>query len=122
MFNFCEEFLIAWYCEEVAKARRELASVSCKSVDPLLVAASAIWFRWMSRACSARSLAGKEDGPDAAWNTRALGELWVLGLVVESAMPWSAVAEEALLKTSPRSPVAHCFYAHTKDRKSVVCA
>ena len=35
-------FLIVWYCEEIAEARRALVSVSCKSVVPLLVAALAI--------------------------------------------------------------------------------
>ena len=101
-------FLIAWYCMEVAEARRALASVSCESVVPLLVAASAIWSRWPSRACSARSLAGKENSPDAAWNASASGEVWVPGLAVASVMPWSAVATKALPKTSPRSPVARC--------------
>ena len=66
-------FLIVWYCEEVAEARRALASVSWESVVPLLVAASAIRLRWPSRACSARSLACREDGPDAAWNASVSG-------------------------------------------------
>ena len=35
-------FFIVWYCVEVAEASRALASVSCDSVRPLLVAASAI--------------------------------------------------------------------------------
>ena len=52
-------FLIVWYCVEVAEASRALASVSCKSVVPLLVAASAIRSRCPSRACSARLLAGE---------------------------------------------------------------
>ena len=85
-----------------------MASVICDSVRPLLVAASAIRSRWPSRACSARLLAGEEDGPDAAWNVSLSGEVWVLGIAVASVMPWSAVAAEALPKTSPRSPVAHC--------------
>ena len=101
-------FLIAWYCVEVAEARRALAYVSWESVVPLLVAALAIRSRWLSRACSARSLAGEEDSPDAACNASALGEVWVPGLAVASLMPWSAVAAEALPKTSPRSPVARC--------------
>ena len=93
---------------EVAEANPVLESVSCESVSLLLVAVSAIRSRWLSRAWSARSLAGKEDGPDAAWNTSALGEVWVPGLAMASVMPWSAVAAEALPKTSPRSPVARC--------------
>ena len=68
-------FLIVWYCEEVAEARRSLASVSCEIVVLMLVAASAIRLRWPSRACSARSLVCGEDGPDAAWNASALGEV-----------------------------------------------
>ena len=68
-------FLIAWYCVEVAEARRALASVIWESVVPLLVAESAIRSRWPSRACSARLLAGEEDGPDATWNTSASGEV-----------------------------------------------
>ena len=59
-------FLIVWYCEEVAEARRAFASVSWESVVPLLVAALAIRLRWPSRAWSARSLACGDDGPDAA--------------------------------------------------------
>ena len=101
-------FFIAWYYEEVAEARRVLASVRCKSVVPLLVAASAIRLRWPSRACSARSLAGEEDGPDAAWNERSLVEVWGTGLAVASVMPSSTVVAEALPKISPHSPVARC--------------
>ena len=67
-------FLIVWYCEEVAEARRALALVSWESVVPLLVAASAIRLRWPSRAWSTKSLAW-DDGPDAAWNTSASGEV-----------------------------------------------
>ena len=66
-------FLIVWYCVEIAEASRALASVSCKSVRLLLVVALAIRSRWPLRAWSARLLAGKEDGPDAAWNASALG-------------------------------------------------
>ena len=101
-------FLISWYCVEVAEAIRALASVSCDSVRPLLVAASAIRLKWLSRAWSARSLAGEEDIPEAAWNTSASGEVWVPGLAVASGMPWIAVSAEALPKTSPRSLVACC--------------
>ena len=108
MFNFCEEFLIAWYCVEVAEARRVLASVICESMSLLLVAASAIRSRWPLRAYSARSLAGEEDGTDAVWNASVSGEVWVPGLLVTSVMLWSAVAAEALPKTSPCSPVARC--------------
>ena len=68
-------FFIVWYCEEVAEARRALASVSWESVVPLLVAASAIRLRWPSRTCNARFLVCVEDGPDAAWNASALGEV-----------------------------------------------
>ena len=68
-------FLIVWYCEEVAEARRALASVSWESVVPMLVAALAIRSRWPSRAFSARSLACGEDGPDSAWNASASGEV-----------------------------------------------
>ena len=94
-FISVRSFLIAWYCVEVAEASRVLASVSCDSVRPLLVAASAICLRWPSRDWSARFLAGEEDGPDAAWNASAPGEVWVPGLEVASVIPWSAVAAEA---------------------------
>ena len=70
-------FLIAWYCVEFAKASRVLVSVSCESVVSLLAVASAIQSRWPLRACSARLLAGEEDGPDAAWNASASGEVWL---------------------------------------------
>ena len=106
-FISVRSFFIAWYCVEVAEASRALTSVSCDSVRPLLVAASAIRSRWPSRDWSARLLAGEEDGPDAAWNASALGEVWVPGLAVSLVMPWIAVADEALPKTSPHSPVAH---------------
>ena len=76
---YVRSFLIAWYCVEVAEASRALLYMSCKSVSLLLVAASAIRSRWPSRAWSARSLASKEDGPDAAWNASASREVWVLG-------------------------------------------
>ena len=41
-FMSVRSFFIVWYCVEVAEASRALASVSCNSVRPLLVAASAI--------------------------------------------------------------------------------
>ena len=69
-----KSFLIVWYCEEVAEARRALALVSWESVVPLLVAALAIRSRWPSRAWSAKSLAW-DDGLDAAWNASASGEV-----------------------------------------------
>ena len=50
--DFCisvKSFLIVWYCEEVAEARRALALVSWESVVPLLVAASAIRSRFYRR-------------------------------------------------------------------------
>ena len=86
---------------DVAEASRALASVSFENVRLLLVVASAIRSRWPLRAWSARSLAGKEDGPDAAWNVSASVEVWLPGLAVASVMLWSAVAAEALPKTSP---------------------
>ena len=73
-FISVKSFLMVWYCEEVAEARRALASVSWDSVVPLLVAASAIRLRCPSRAWSAKSLAWV-DGPDAAWNASASGEV-----------------------------------------------
>ena len=104
-------FFIVWYCEEVAEARRALASVSWESVVPLLVATSAIRSRWPSRACSARSLAWGEDGPDAAWNASALAEVWTPDRAVAYMILWSAVAAEALPKTSPRSLVDRCSHS-----------
>ena len=41
-FMSVRSFLIAWYCVEVVEASRALVSMSCDSVRPLLVAASAI--------------------------------------------------------------------------------
>ena len=73
-FISVKSFLMVWYCDEVAEARHALASVSWDSVVPLLVAASAIRSRWPSRAWSAKSLAW-DDGPDAAWNASASGEV-----------------------------------------------
>ena len=91
---------MVWYCEEVAEARRALASVGWDSVVPLLVAASAIRSRWPSRAWSAKLLTWV-NGPNAAWNASASGEVWTSGCSVASVMPWSAVAAEALPKTLP---------------------
>ena len=73
-FISVKSFLIVWYCEEVAEARNALASVSWKSVVPLLAAASAIWSRWPSRAWSAKLLLW-DDGLDAACNVSASGEV-----------------------------------------------
>ena len=86
-----------------------LASVSYESVVPLLVVALAIRSRWPSRACSARLLACGKDVSNAAWNASALGEVCTPGRAVTLVMPWSAVAAEALPKTSPalRWPVSH---------------
>ena len=44
-FILVSNFLIALYCFEVVAARRAFASVSWKSVRPLLVAASSIQSR-----------------------------------------------------------------------------
>ena len=52
-------FFIFWYFVGVAESSFALASVSCDSVRPLLVAALTIRSRWPSRAWSARSLAGE---------------------------------------------------------------
>ena len=41
-FMFVRSFFIVWYCVEFAAVSRALASVSCNSVRPLLIAASAI--------------------------------------------------------------------------------
>ena len=41
-FMSVRSFFIVWYCVEVAAASPALASVSCDSVRPLLVVASAI--------------------------------------------------------------------------------
>ena len=109
-FISVKSFLMVWYCEEVAEARRELASMSWDRVMPQLVAVSAIRLRWPSRACSARLLAWV-GGPDAALNTSALGEVWTSGRAVASVIPWSAVAAEALSKTTPRYPVASCSHS-----------
>ena len=69
-----KSFLIVWYCKEVAEARRALALVSWESVVPLLVAALAIRSRWTSRAWSAKLLVW-DNGPNAAWNASASGEV-----------------------------------------------
>ena len=45
IFISVRSFFIVWYCVEVVAASRALASVSCNSVRPLLVAASAIRLR-----------------------------------------------------------------------------
>ena len=65
---------MVWYCKEVVEARRALALVRWDSVVPLLVEASAIRSRWPSRAWSAKLLAW-DNGPDAAWNASASGEV-----------------------------------------------
>ena len=67
-------FLMVWYCEEVADARLALDLVSWDSVVTLLVAALAIRSKLPSRAWSDKSLAWV-DGPDAAWNASASGEV-----------------------------------------------
>ena len=89
-FMSFKSFLMFWYYEEVVEARRELASASWARAVPLLVVASAIRSRWPSRACSARSCArllSWVDGPDAAWNVSASGEVWAPGCVVASVIP-----------------------------------
>ena len=64
-FISVSNFLMASYCFEVMAVRRELASVSWKSVRPLLVAASAILSRSPSRAWRAKSPAGVVAVADA---------------------------------------------------------
>ena len=73
-FISVKSFLIVWYCVEVAEARRALALLSWERVVLLLVAESAIRSRWPSRAWSVKSLAWY-DGPEAACNSSALGEV-----------------------------------------------
>ena len=73
-FISVKSFLIVWYCEEVAEARRALDSVSWESVVLLFVAALAIRSMWLSWAWSSKSLAW-DNGPDAAWNASASGEV-----------------------------------------------
>ena len=74
VFMSFKSFLIFWYCNEVTEARRELASLSWARSVPLLVVASDIRLRWPSRAWSAKLLVWV-DGPDAAWNASASGEV-----------------------------------------------